>query len=179
MDRPLQPRVLKMGSKSQRAGDEPLHVARPAPINAPIPKRRHKRVRTPFLPFHRHHIRVPRKHDPAIFIRRAQRSEQVRLVAIGIERQMRPRPDLVEPLVDIGDQFEIAFRRNRLKPDEIGKDFERVVEQSVSQGFSPDLFSLSLGGEGWGEGGATRSSLMASRTIPAAHWPGTRARPHR
>ena len=74
---------------------------------------------------------MARKNDAAILVGRPQRCKQIALVAIGIERQIGPRADLVEPLIDIGDHLEIAVAGDGRKADEVGKDRQRFAKQFV------------------------------------------------
>jgi hypothetical protein len=57
--------------------DEALHVAGPAPVQAPVGRAQHERVRIPGLTVHRHRVRVPGEDHASIAL--ADRGELCRL----------------------------------------------------------------------------------------------------
>ena len=112
------------GRGVERAGEEPLHVGRPAPVEPAVRRAEDERVRAPRLPLDRHHIGVPREQHAGA-VRRPDGRKQPGLPAGVVSHQHAFHAVPGEEAPDPFDKLEVRRGADRLEPDQPGEDIRR------------------------------------------------------
>ena len=135
------------GRGIERAGDEPLHVGRPAPVEPPVPPAQDERIGAPRLPLDRHHVGMPREQH-AGGVRRPDRREQAGLAAGVVSNQHAFHAVPGEEAPDPFDELEVRRGADRLEPDQPGEESPPTPSQRLLEVAAPDAVALELVVEG-------------------------------
>ncbi|MNF81924.1 hypothetical protein D3C84_642160 [compost metagenome] len=104
-----QKRTLHEGRhRREHRGNEPFHVRRATPVQAPFLFRQPERIDRPGLPVNRYHISVAREHDATGF-ERADGREQIGLGAFFVEEQLTLHTMPGQIRLDETDQFQVGI----------------------------------------------------------------------
>ena len=128
---PAESRRVERGQAVGRQREKALHVGGAAPDVAVAGLGQYERVRSPVGLFGRHHVHVPREHQPVTFPRlRARRDDQVGLGAVGgaVPHYAHARP--VEVVAKEVGQREVARAAGGVERDE-PREQRSVVERGL------------------------------------------------
>jgi len=127
MQRPLQIERGVARRHGKAGGDETLHVAGTAAVEPAVALDHAERVRRPVLPLDRHNVGMAGQDDAAV-AGRAERSEEVGLGAGPVAVDRDRCAGVAEKVCRIGDQVEIARRRDGRERDQVAENLARAGE---------------------------------------------------
>jgi hypothetical protein len=116
VDRLLEPRSLEQRHGRKHAGDEALHIACPAAVELAVPRGECEGIARPALPLDGHAVAVSREPDTALA--GSNRSEKVRLGAVGRRDQRRLDAVNREIALYVIYELKIGSRARRVEADE-------------------------------------------------------------